>query len=198
MPNKLSSLLTEEGNSWTVMVFRCTVDEWGRILTDLFELIDNIEEGCLPHYKVSAAIPRRILFISFRVLRDPIDENLVKKVLNKYALKNGIDYSLDPKKGEKYGNYHNWIRHSNKVPKWVRERCQALTHLSRLAILLSKNKILDFNVRRDMVHLAVNMLGMREATTLESQEAYFRDFITGGFVVIPKAAKKLSFQETRR
>lgn len=181
--------MTEEGDDWSVLVFECAVDRWGLILAGLFELVDNMEEGILPHFKVSAAIPGKVLIISFRVFRNPLNENTIKDRLEKYAREQGLNYAIDPNVGESFGDYHHWIRCGDKNPRWVRKRCEALTHLSRLVVFLAQNSLDDWGTRLEMGHLTINMLGMREATVLESREAYFKDFVTNFIGTIPKAFK---------
>lgn len=166
---------TENGNNWSVFVFKCLNHDWHHVLIDLFELIEQIDEADIPHFSVRYGTPK--LTISFRILRDETHERLLEEKIAEFMDKKGIKYRINPEGKNHFGHCHAWIRKDKKNPKWPRKRCEALNRLSRFVVSIAEDDLFDPENRFEWGHLTINMLGLQES--IVGRGAAFTDMITG-------------------
>ena len=87
-----------EGDNWTVVVFKCSRKNWTITLCNLFSELDKQKESLIPHYTIRSFDQKsNSLIVSFRILRNKEDEELIKSLIEKFM--KGYSYSIDPKEG---------------------------------------------------------------------------------------------------
>ena len=162
-------LETEKGESWSVTVFICPINELITVLPALWDvLVQNIEIAQIPHYTIRVTIrdlnnrPQAAV-ISWRVLRK--EENSTR--INEIITEKLIEFQITPLEGEEFMNYHKWYLTGEVREVWTRERCEILHQLSKTAILLMKKDLfkLPLNTecsRHHILHLLANMVGLQE------------------------------------
>lgn len=147
--------VTEDGNNWTVVVFRCPRKNWIETLGSLFSELDKQRLSFIPHYTLRLFDSSTDSFIvSFRTLRKQEDSESVKGLIDK--LLEGYDHEIDPKTGSSFFQYHLWIYHGQVEPDWNRQKCQALSSISRLILSIIDSKT-SFDQRYQWLHLFANM-----------------------------------------
>ena len=147
---------TEEGNNWTVAVFRCPRKNWTETLRDLYSELDKQKLSLTPHYTIRKYERQSDSFIiSFRILRRQKHEEAIKSLIEKFM--NGYAYEIgDPKAETSFPDCHQWIRHGAKDAKWNKEKCEVLSKLSRLALeIIHSDTIME--ERYEWLHLFANM-----------------------------------------
>jgi hypothetical protein len=150
-----NGILTEKGDNWTVVVFRCQRQHWTDILSDLMSELDKQGLAFIPHYTLRGfEASTSSLIVSFRILRKEEHEKAVKDLIDK-ALK-GYDYEIDPDKGSAFSEQHKWFRHGQVEPDWNKEKCQALSKISRVVLEII-NSDTGFEQRYQWLHLFANM-----------------------------------------
>ncbi len=105
-----------EGNNWTVVVFKCPKKNWTEILNSFLSEVDKQKESLIPHYTIrNFEQTTDSLIISFRILRKQEDEEAVKSLIEKFM--KGYAYEIDPKKESFLTRLHfNWSRFLDKNP----------------------------------------------------------------------------------
>ncbi len=149
-----------EGDNWTVVVFKCPRENWTVTLCNLFSELEKQKESLIPHYTIRSFDKKsNSLIISFRILRNKEDEEIIKSLID--IVMKGYSYSIDPKEGDFFFTFHAWIVHGNKADHWTEERCQILSKLSRfvLEIINSNSNLKD---RIEWTHLFSNMIEINE------------------------------------
>jgi len=152
------SLSTEEGSNWTVVVFRCPRKNWTETLRSFFSKLDKQRLSLNPHYTIRSFESSTDSFIiSFRILRKQEHEEPVKSLIEK--LSKNYDHETDPKAGTTFSNYHMWIRHGEKDPRWTPERCHTLSKISRFVLEIMKSDTIRDD-KEEWTHLFSNMAGV--------------------------------------
>lgn len=175
---------TEEGNNWTVVVFECPTADWKKVLVDLFDFFKKEEEVRIPHFTIRDFDHKgfQILKVSFRVLGNEDVEGRLGAFMKRRQLK----FKINPEKDDPEfgGDLHGWIFKGERSNRWDRRRCVVLNRLSKVILYMALGDLFDFDSRLEIAHLAVNMLALKEAISLDRM-AYYFDSITGNRGCIP-------------
>lgn len=171
MTNKIA---TEIGDNWTVFFFESPTGTLRRILVDLFQYVQKIEEAKIPHFMIREFAINQRVGISFRVLRNKDDAKMVDGKLAEFFGKEKLQYQREPQ-----GNRHGWIRKGTTNLHWNRKRCEAIHQLSNFVVFLAQKNIFGSSDRCHMAHYAINMLVLQEAIVLGSSQVSFLDIING-------------------
>lgn len=151
--------MTEEGNNWTVLVFKCPRKNWTEILRNLYSELDRQKISLIPHYTIRFFDPPTDSFIiSFRILRKQEHEEAIKSLVER--LTKGCEHEINPKTGS-FSNFHTWIRHESREPRWTKERCQILSKISRFVLEITKSDT-SRDDKKEWTHLFSNMAGINE------------------------------------
>lgn len=149
--------ITEEGNNWTVAVFRCPRKNWTEILSAFFSELDKQKVSLIPHYKIEwFEKTTDTLFVSVRILRNKNHERLVKSQAEE--LLKDYPHEIDPEESF-FRKYNSWIKHGDKDTKWTTERCQILSKISRFALEIIKSDT-SREDKEEWTHMFSNMAGM--------------------------------------
>jgi hypothetical protein len=181
LPVILSALATENGDNWTVVIFKCGVNELRPVLDRLFGKADSLPEVEIPHFTLRWFDIGTIVTVSFRLLRCPEISDFIASRISYSLRQAGLSLAIDPSVDEELGEFHAWICHGGKNPFWNRNRCELLSQLSRLAVSAAKSDVFEACDRSLLAHLAVNMLFLQEATVPGTNAAYHLDVLTGQF-----------------
>ena len=150
--------ITEEGNNWTVVVFKCPRTNWVEILRGFFSHIEPHKECLIPHYTIRAFEGASdSLILSLRVLRRKEDEELVKSKMTEFI--KGYEYQIDPTEKDSFYNYHNWIKKGATSRKWTRERCLILSKISKFVLEIINSETTKED-KEEWTHLLSNTMAM--------------------------------------
>jgi hypothetical protein len=178
-PVVLSALATENGDNWTVVVFKCGVNELRPVLDGLFAKADSLHGIEIPHFTVRWFHVGTMMIVSFRLLRHPEISESVASGISDSLRHAGLNFAVDPSVDQELGEFHTWIRHGGENPFWNRDRCELLSQLSRLVASAARLDVFEARDRSLLAHLTVNMLFLQEATVLGSNASYHLDILTG-------------------
>jgi hypothetical protein len=77
------------------------------------------KSALIPHYTIRYFDqPADSLIISFRILRKPENEEVIKSLVEKFM--KGYRYEIDPKEGSCFSKYHAW----ENLVHWTRDKCE--------------------------------------------------------------------------
>lgn len=146
--------VTEKGNNWSVAVFRLPLKNWVNVIRELPSFLKSHKEFLIPHYTIRAYEGNSII-ISFRILRNQQDEELVKSTIMDFL--KDYEYEIDPIQGNKFYQYHAWISKGQSSSLWTNERCIILNKLSKFV-----SEIIDSDTTKEeriqWGHLFSNMM----------------------------------------
>ena len=144
---------TEEGNNWTVVVFKCPRMNWIEVLKDFFFHIEKYEGCLIPHYTIRQFDKvNDSLIIELRVLRGKGDEKLVKSIITEFI--EDYDHQIDP-------SHHRWITKGATSQKWTGERCIILNMISKFVLEIINSDTTKED-KEEWTHLFSNMTAMFE------------------------------------
>lgn len=175
----MSALATENGDNWTVVVFKCGINELRHALNRLFAKVDSLSGIEIPHFTLRSFEIGAMVTVSFRVLRNPAISDSVASEISDSLQQARLNYAVDPSLHQELGEFHAWIRHGGENPFWSRNRCELLSQLSRLVVSAAKSDVFEARDRSLLAHLAVNMLFLQEATVPRSDATYHLDVLSG-------------------
>jgi len=179
IPIILAALPTENGNNWTVVVFKCGINELRHALNGLFAKVDSLAGIEIPHFTLRWFDIGTMVTVSFRVLRNSEISDSVANEISDSLRQAGLNFAVDPSVDQELGKFHTWIRHGGENLFGNRNRCELLSHLSRVVVSAAKSDVFEACDRSLLAHLAVNMLFLQEATVPGSDTTYHLDVLTG-------------------
>ena len=151
--------VTEEGNNWTVVVFKCPRYTWVQVLRGFFTFLSRCKECLLPHFTVRDH-DANSLFISFRILRRKEDKALVESKILESNIRR-LEHKIDPPKGHPFFRYYAWIGQNTRCERWTKERCEILSKLSKFVLdTIKPNTTLENRIEWN--HLFSNMTSVFE------------------------------------
>ena len=151
--------ITEEGNNWTVFVFKCPRYNWIQVLRELFTFLSQCKECLLPHFTIRD-YDETSLFISFRILRREEHKALVESKILESNIRR-FEHKIDPPKDHSFYRYYAWIDKNTCCEDWTRERCEILSKLSEFVLdVIESNTTLEDRIA--MNHLFSNMTSVFE------------------------------------
>jgi hypothetical protein len=166
---------TREGDNWTVVVFRCQKQSWVETLARFFSHLESSEECLIPHYTIRTYNPTTdCLTISLRILRRRENEENVISLARGF-LKDRLDSQIDPREDNPFYPFHEWIKHTERNDDWIRERCEVLNRLSKVALTVI-NSDSTMQDRVSWAHLFSNMIAVFDkAKIVVSPETVLRN-----------------------
>jgi hypothetical protein len=155
---------TTIGENWMTGIFNCPPVVLPDFLDNIFRALADVPGAHLPHYTIREFEAQEKLRVSIRVLVNDDDE--VRKAtfacIDELCSDLGVGGEIytDPAKAA-------WLA-KGENPDWNLDRCEALHHLSKVAVQLLKEGLPGprlggwTNSRRCYAHLFINMMGLRE------------------------------------
>lgn len=188
-----SLVITQDGNNWSVFVFRVKYKDFGQTLSSLWESMDSwkrsnlVDKELMAHFTVRQSRISRggSLVVSLRVYRERKDAAFVEGRLRKFFRNSQLFFKLNPSKGT-YARFHRWIPKGKFNAYWTMAKCCMLSLMSRTIVGAFQMGVFSSKEKFEWAHLWINMLGLQEActsSTKNTKDRYLVGFVdwSGGF-----------------